>query len=164
MLKFIDVKKKAAQRGDHYRLRKFTGMEFSVVIKSAHDGTALEFFDHAGDGYKVSLRGSNYQGTVCVYDVEPAHLRAFFHDLAAHWRGWQDEKKWGSLEGELTLTAVTDSTGHTSLLVRLRSGPYPYDWSLTTTLLIEAGQLEQIAAQMETFVKHKCDVKPNPQA
>jgi hypothetical protein len=133
-------------------------MEGSVIIKSAHDGQTLEFFEHSAGGYKVSLRGSDYHGTACVYDVDPAHLAAFFHDLAANWRGWSGEKEWGSLDSELALTAVTDSKGHTSLLVRLRSGPYPYDWRLTSTLLIEAGQLEQIAVKMQKFVRHECAV------
>ena len=130
-------------------------MEHSVIIKSAHEGAALEFFDHAGGYYNVSLRGCDYHGAARVYADTPVHLGAFFRDLAAHWRGWQGKKEWRSLEGELAFTATSDSTGHTSLWVRLRSGPYPYDWSLTTTLLVEAGQLEQIAVQMEAFVDHE---------
>jgi hypothetical protein len=131
-------------------------MKQSVIIKSVHDGTTLEFFDHVGGYYKVSLRGSDYHGAARVYADEPVHLGVFFRDLATHWRGWQGKKEWGSLEGELALTATSDSTGHTSLSVRLRSGPYPYDWCLSTTLLLEAGQLEQIAVQMEAFVRHEC--------
>jgi len=79
-------------------------------------------------------------------------LASFFSDLAAHWQGWSGKKEWGSLEGELSFTATSDSTGHTSLVVRLRSGPYPYDWTLTATLLIDAGQLEPIAKSMEGFL------------
>ena len=127
-------------------------MDTSVVIKSSHDGTSLEFSDLAGDYFQATLRGPDFQGCGRIYAYEPPHLAAFFRDLAAHWQGWSGQKEWGSLEGELSFTATSDSTGHTSLAVRLRSGPYPFDWTLTTVLFIEAGQLEPIAKKMEEFL------------
>lgn len=59
-------------------------MEHSVIIKSAHEGTALEFFDYAADYYKVSVRGFSFHGAERVYAYEPFDLATFFHDLAAH--------------------------------------------------------------------------------
>ena len=127
-------------------------MDSSAVIKSSHDGTSLEFSDHSGGYYLATLRGPEFHGGARVYTDEPSHLAAFFRDLAAHWQGWSGQKEWGSLEGELSFTATSDSTGHTSLAVRLRSGPYPFDWTLTAVVLIEAGQLEPIAKKMEEFL------------
>jgi hypothetical protein len=127
-------------------------MHALVAIKSSHDGTSLEFSDYAGDYFQAALRGPGFQGCGRVYAYEPSHLASFFLDLAAHWQGWSGKKEWGSLEGELSFTATSDSTGHTSLAVRLRSGPYPYDWTLTTMLLIDAGQLEPIAKSMQEFL------------
>jgi hypothetical protein len=112
----------------------------------------LEFFDYVGDSYKVSICGSYCQGRASVYALEVARLGEFFRDLALHWSGWNGEKQWQSIEGEVSLTAKTDRTGHVDFLVHMRSGPYPYDWRLTTTLLVEAGQLEHIAAQVERFI------------
>ncbi len=123
-----------------------------VAIKSSHDGTSLVFSDFSGDYFQAALRGPNFEGSGRVYAYEPAHMAAFFRDLAAHWQGWSGQKEWGSLEGELSLTATSDSTGHTSLAVRMRSGPYPFDWTLTAMLLIEAGQLEPIAKKMQKFL------------
>lgn len=124
-----------------------------TIIKSAYDGITLEFFDLEADYFKVRLSGSDFSGTarVYVYEPMPTHLANFFRDLANQWQGWPGKKEWVSLEGELSLTATSDSTGHTSLSVRLRSGPYPFDWSLSGVLLIEAGQLEGIAARIEKF-------------
>ena len=127
-------------------------MHASAAIKSSQDGTSLEFSGFAGDYFQVALRGPSFQGCGRVYADEPSHLAAFFRDLAAHWQGWSGKKEWGSLEGELLFTATSDSTGHTSLAVRLRSGPYPYDWTLTAMLLIDAGQLEAIAKSMQEFL------------
>ncbi len=127
-------------------------MHPSVTITSSHDGTSLEFSDYDGVYFEASLRGPGFHGSGRVYAEEPAHLAAFFRDLAAHWQGWSGQKQSGSLKGELEFTAISDSTGHTNLGVRLRSGPYPYDWTLATTLLIDAGQLESIAKKMEEFL------------
>jgi hypothetical protein len=132
-------------------------MGHSTIIKSAHDGTTLEFSDRAGDYYRVSLSGHDVHGACRVYAYEPAsHLSGFFRDLATNWQGWQGKKEWSSLEGELRFSATCDSTGHTSLSLRLRSGPYPFDWILSTVLMIEAGSLGQIASEIEKFVGHEC--------
>jgi hypothetical protein len=134
----------------------FKFMEHSTVIKSAHDGTTLEFTDRDGDHYRVNLTGPNFHGDCSVYAYEPvAHLSGFFRDMATSWRGWQGKKEWSSLEGELKLAATIDSTGHISLLVRLRSGPNPFNWTISAVLLLEAGSLEQIAGQVERFIEHE---------
>jgi hypothetical protein len=131
-------------------------MEHSVIIKSAHDGTTLEFSSRSGDYYRVSLSGPGFHGACQVYAYEPGTgPDKFFRDLAANWRGWQGKKEWSSLEGELKFSATCDSTGHISLSVQLRSGPYPFDWSLSGVLLLEAGGLERIATDVEKFVGDK---------
>ena len=93
-------------------------MAHSTIIKSTHDGTTLEFFDRTAGYYKVSLKSSQFHGDALVYAFEPAgQVADFFDDLAVHWRGWSGKKDWGSLDGELALTATRDSTGHISLSV-----------------------------------------------
>jgi hypothetical protein len=124
-------------------------MDTSVLIKSSHDGTSFEFSDYTGGYFQATVHGPHFQGRGRVYAYKPSHLAAFFRDLATHWQGWSGQKKWVSLEEELSFAATSDSTGHTCLVVRLRSGSYPFDWSLNAVLLIEAGQLELIAKKME---------------
>src|SRR5688572_15692057 len=99
-------------------------MADSTIIKSANHGMALEFFDQEPDYFSVRLQGPDFYGAGRIYAYEPTGLASFFRDLAAHWRGWTGKKEWASLEGELSLCATCDSTGHTSLAVRLHSGPY----------------------------------------
>jgi hypothetical protein len=110
-------------------------METSVIIKSAHDGTTLEFSDLRGSYYRVSLMGPNFHGDCVVYGYEPASkLSGFFREMATSWQGWQGKKEWSSLQDELELAATIDSTGHISLSVRLRSGPFPLGWTLLLRL------------------------------
>ncbi len=132
-------------------------MGYSTIIKSAHDSTTLEFSDRGSDFFKVGIHGVDIHGLAHVNTLEPGsnYLTVFFRDLAVHWRGWQGKKEWSSLEGELRLSATCDSTGHTNLSVRLRAGPYPFDWSLSAVLLIEAGQLERIASEIEKFFSNE---------
>jgi hypothetical protein len=125
-----------------------------TIIKSAHDGTTLEFSDVRGDYYRVSLTGPTFHGDCVVYGYEPAsHLSGFFRDMATSWQGWQGKKEWSSLQDELELAATIDSTGHIRLSVCLRSGPTPLGWTLLAVLLLEAGSLEQIARQVEKFME-----------
>ena len=62
----------------------------------------------------------------------------------------------GSLHGsrsdrELVLSCTQDRTGHVSMGVELRSGPTPGDWVVRSTVMAEAGQLEEIARRAALF-------------
>ena len=129
-------------------------MSDRVIIKSAEAGAVLELFAPTGTGtFRALLRGSKFEGAVEVYQYEPAlHLAAFFRDLATEWRGWSGEKRWESLEHQLALTATSDATGHTYLIVELVGGPL-YDWRLRGSLVLEAGQLDGLAVEVERFVR-----------
>ncbi len=69
----------------------------------------------------------------------------YWSDLALNWRGWDGTKRWTSLEPDLQLSAVMDKTGHLTLTVKLEHGT-PWRWRTEVELILEAGQLEQIAA------------------
>jgi hypothetical protein len=126
-------------------------MENTAIIKSAQDGTVLELFDRASGYFSARFEGPTCHGIAKVYEYEPVHLKAFFANLAADWKGWKGKREWSSLEGELSLSATIDTTGHITLSVRIRSGPYPFDWSLFAALLLEAGQLDRISASINSF-------------
>ncbi|HEY6206150.1 MAG TPA: DUF6228 family protein [Chthoniobacterales bacterium] len=126
----------------------------SVTIRSAQDDSVLELHrTQRSDTFRAHLRGRGFEGAVEVYELgPPKHLATFFRDLAVHWRGWQGEKHWGSLESQLSFRAKADSTGHTYLDVELRGGSC-HDWRLRGSLVIEAGQLDKIASEIESFVE-----------
>lgn len=127
-------------------------MGYSTLIKSAQNGVTVEFFDRTANCYSVRVQGHIFHGTLCVYDDAQVYLAAFFNDLAENWRGWQGKKEWETLEGNMSLSATCDSLGHTYLSIYLRADSDLFGWGLSTTLLIEAGQLEHIAEQITEFI------------
>jgi hypothetical protein len=134
-------------------------MDNTVIIKSAHDGTVLEFSRSDTENYRVDLVGPECKGTRLVYAYEPRshHLVGFFQDMATNWRGWTGKKEWQSVEGEMRLSAVIDSAGHISLTVELRSESISFDWRLSVVLLIESGDLDRIAREIKKFINPEAE-------
>ena len=77
-------------------------------------------------------------------------LGEFWRELAEDWRGWRGVRSWGSLEGDLQLSATSDRLGHVPVEVRLREGA-PYRWQMNGILELEAGRLEHIAKEAQAF-------------
>jgi hypothetical protein len=125
-----------------------------VIIRSAQDGSVLELHHtERPDIFRTHIRGRGFEATVEVYEIgPPKHLGHFFRDLAVHSRGLLEEKRWGSFDQQLILTAKNDSIGRTDLQVELRGGLF-YDWRVEGWLSIEAGQLDKIASDVESFVQ-----------
>lgn len=77
-----------------------------------------------------------------------------FETLAENWKGWSEEKKWSSIEGEFAITCTHDKRGHIKLDIEMHqefgsSEP----WRLRASLVLEAGQLERIAKDAKEFFK-----------
>lgn len=131
----------------------------SVIIKSSSSANELQLSEQEGlllaegaEYYRVTLKAKDIIVSAKVYAFEPySNLWQFFEDLAAHWRGWNGEKQWGSLEGEFILKCQSDSCGHIAMEIALKSGLYEDDWSVQTGLRLDAGQLEEIAANVKQF-------------
>ena len=62
----------------------------------------------------------------------------FFEDLADSWRGWEGQREYRSLEGELTLAAAHDGLAMVTLAVQM-SQPSPPGWSAAADLELGAG-------------------------
>jgi Family of unknown function (DUF6228) len=129
-------------------------MDEPVIIRSAQDGSVLELHHtERPDIFRTRVRGRGLEATIEVYEIgPPKHLGHFFRDLAVHSRGCLEEKRWGSFDKQLILTAKSDSTGRTDLHVELRGGLF-YEWRVEGSLSIEAGQLDKIASDVESFVQ-----------
>jgi len=120
-------------------------MDKSVTIKSVKDATRLTFSEPAGESFMASLESVHFSGRVVVSTYHSGPPSLMFDDIARQWRGWDGKKEWAALEGQLRLTASSDLTGHIELLVIMRDYSDPAEWRLQATLLLEAGQLEELA-------------------
>lgn len=119
----------------------------------------MEFFERTPpdpsrpiERFKVRLTDMDLEAVVRVYegwcDCRPASL---FSEMANRWRGWPGELEWSSPGYELALRSSQDRAGHVALVVELRSGPSDNHWSVRATIEAEAGQLEAIAREAESF-------------
>lgn len=106
--------------------------------------------------FSITLKSPDAIGTYRVYYPpygEP--INGFFNQLAKDWRGLRDKLQWESVEGELSLLAESDSTGHT-YLVAIAYSHVSYEppmSELKVGYVIEAGQLAKLHADVEKFFK-----------
>jgi hypothetical protein len=132
-----------------------------VIIKDSKSSDEFELSERENlqrtDGseyYRVTIRGNGLNASAQVYAFEPkGSLEQFFKEIAASWRGWEGEKAWTSLEGELSLACTSDGLGHTTIEVTLH-GVGAGGWSVRDVFHVDAGQLEQIASDVKKFFAH----------
>jgi Family of unknown function (DUF6228) len=78
-------------------------------------------------------------------------LDSLFVTMADQWRGWADEKSWGSLEGELSLSCTHDGLGHVKMAVELQRDVLHDSWRARAVFVVWAGSLERIARGLSKF-------------
>jgi len=127
-------------------------------IHSCQHCGSLEFFDlRRGDKgvveqLSVRLTDENLQAGVQVYTFYSMCLTKYFRDLARHWKGWKGIKEWASLERELVLQSTNDGRGHITIAVELHGSAFPRDWFVKGTIFTEAGLLDRIASDCQSFI------------
>ena len=125
-----------------------------MVIKSANSDTTLELKDPQGHYCQVRVTAHDHPARKRVYMYRDGpHLGSLFRAAAADWRGWNGERCWKSVDGELAVSLEADGLGHVTVSVSLGDelGDRPDPWCLQTTLTLEAGQLDRVARDAETF-------------
>ena len=125
-----------------------------VEFKSSDNGATIKFtlIDSFADGINFALEVNSPFGSAKVhsstyYYGSPAVL---FKSIASEWKGWKGEKAWSDLESSLVLIARSDSIGHTQLTVKLTD----HLSSFQTVLIFEAGQLENMAIEIDKSLPH----------
>ncbi|MDP9441766.1 MAG: DUF6228 family protein [Actinomycetota bacterium] len=108
-----------------------------------------------GDGvvetYDATLTIPGGSVTTTVHEFG-TWLPRFFRELADAWRGFDDAKTFGSLEGELTIDARHDGRGTVYCHVCLRQ-PWPPEWKLCAVLDFGAGaHLDTLADEIEAVL------------
>lgn len=120
------------------------------AIQSRDDAARLELRRHSAARLNAGLHAHGLEAETVVGTHMFQGIGAFFTDLATHWQGWQGERVWQSLDGELQLAAKSDRTGHVYLQVDLRDAVQDR-WRLTAALVLEAGQLDLLATTARAF-------------
>ena len=126
----------------------------SVEIKSCYDSTTLIFTllgdDHGETAFSAEISNAPFNGRVesSTWHVGPPTL--LFQEMARDWKGWSGKKEWAALEGELRLTATSDSSGHITVAVYLsyQSG----DFTASATISLEAGQLDRVYSNINAVL------------
>jgi hypothetical protein len=132
---------------------------WEFLIPNVNGKGGLLFFDRQPfdpaqpiEYFSVRVTDHDLDATAKVYaGYFPPHLARLFARMAQHWSGWSGELNWESLEGELKLQCSHDGLGHITIGIVLRSGPYPQDWQVESSVVTEAGQLDSIAKRAELF-------------
>ncbi len=125
----------------------------SDVAIVASNGRTLRISQITADAdggwrYTAGLSLEGAEGAVGVYDYGSPQLPIFFAELAAAWQGFEGERNFRSLEGQLTITARHDGVGTITCLITLGQ-PWPPAWSLQGELDLGAGaHLEGISSDL----------------
>ena len=120
------------------------------AVQSSDDGARFELRRHNQGHLVAELHGRGLDASVLVSAYMFDGFADFFGGLATDWKGWKGAREWRALEGELKLKADSDRTGHVHLSVELRDGAPPR-WQVNAALVLEAGQLDGLAARGREF-------------
>jgi hypothetical protein len=96
----------------------------------------------------LEVEGLRASKTISVHYATCMHeLIAYLDDLAEHWQGWTSVKTYKSLEGDLTLRAGNDASGHVVLDVEIKRNHPPNEWSAKGQIVTDPGaQMAEAAA------------------
>ena len=126
----------------------------SLALSDVYDGSSTR--SAHGELWAVSavlaLDGVRAEARVWLSDLDTP-LNAFFRDMADNWRGWEGAKEWGTYEGGLRLSCSRDGLGHIAVSVDLHERSGPDGWFVQGDVPLEAGQLEQLAADVTRFIE-----------
>lgn len=104
--------------------------------------------DDLEDGYWIAtLSCGSLRASLRFYELGIGQLAEYFAELAADWRGWKDERRWSSLEGDVELVALHDGLGTITLTAGLGTDFAVHRWTARAELLLDAGGLERIARE-----------------
>lgn len=124
-----------------------------VEIKSCETRATLSFTVQNRDQNEIRFlartAGTPFTGEVLASTYHNGPPTALFDDIAACWTGWQGQKSWEAIDGELSLTATTTSSGKVTLVVKMSADDG--DCSTAAVLKLEAGSLDRIADDIRSL-------------
>ncbi|MEV4951834.1 DUF6228 family protein [Paenarthrobacter nitroguajacolicus] len=108
--------------------------------KRNSDGTSEYLIVTADlDGLRASKRVYNFDGW--------SALLSYFEELERHWRGWDGDKNFDSLEQDFRLTAKHD--GHVRITFEIEDFDPPNPWTAKGVITLDPG--EELTAAVESL-------------
>lgn len=124
-----------------------------ITIRCSETGATLTIGRIDGDYWHAHLIASNLDAWSRVPSLMGESIATFFAEIARDWRGWPGNRTWESLEGDLSLRLSADGRGHVSVHVLLMLDMM-HDTTVEMTLMVEAGQLDELARMVKAFVEN----------
>jgi Family of unknown function (DUF6228) len=123
-------------------------------FKSPDDGSVLTFEAISRDTvevvFNVAVKTPWFSGSAPASTFVNGSPSALFRAMAVDWKGWKQSKTWSDIEHRVMFEASSDSTGHISLATTLKG--QDYDSHLRVIVKFEAGQLEEMAHEVEALL------------
>lgn len=127
-------------------------MEKTVSIRSSQSNSYLVFSGIEREDFGVTFRIRDARVGLRVWrDDAGMPLVELFRSMARDWRGWEGARSWRSREGGLKLSCTSDRLGHVTLEVTMNGFEKPESWRFTGTLVVDPGQLDRIANEVQEF-------------
>jgi len=126
-------------------VRRKQRMAESLVLKSAHGGAEVRLQRPDATTIDVEINAAGLHARTGFTSSTPHLSHSSFKDMARDWRGWPDAREWKSLESDFSLSCTTDGLGHVSVRLQLYSDCSRTGWAAGVDLVLEAGQLDNLA-------------------
>lgn len=112
----------------------------------------MTFSNRNGDYFDAELAGDSISAKKGIWGyTDTAFLIDLFDSFARDWKGWEGARHWAAIEGDLDLTATSDTLGHIRLDVILCNNNPEDDWKVDAPVYLDAGGLEALASKVRTF-------------
>lgn len=124
----------------------------TVIIKSTRGARALKFSNRNGDYFDAELSGDSIFAKKGIWGYTDTDLLiSLFESIAGDWKGWEGERHWAAIEGDLDITATSDKLGHIRIDVVLLNNNIEDDWKVEAPIYLDAGCLDSLCTQIRRF-------------
>lgn len=98
--------------------------------------------------YEATIETESARAAAIVHEWGRG-LTQYWQEIASDWKGWNGDRKCGSLEGQLDIACSIDDLGQVSCTVSLGQ-PWPPTWRLDAEMTFGGGsQIGQFARDLE---------------
>jgi len=125
----------------------------SLSIRSMVSRREIVFSQRQDERFHIELKGFEVSASADVWtNTDASALNNLFQDIGGLASPWQGERAWGSIEEDFVLSATCTSLGSVIFRVEIRGAQgTPEEWRVNAGLVVEFGQLEQIAMSSNVF-------------